>query len=732
MSFATQGAIELNSYSFDADVVEQLASNYFAQNNWPLVYFLDDDTKRIAYVGESTDASSRMRSHLANSERKKLNRLTVIGSNRFNKSATLDIESKLIQFISADGRYKLQNGNGGLRGHNYYQQSEYERLFELIWEELLENGLAKHSLEEIKNSNLFKYSPYKTLTAEQRNAVFNILEQIVEGGNKTIFTEGSAGTGKTIIATYLMMLLSSPLPALEENEDAKTFTPREYDLLKSFFTRFQNASIALVVPMTSLRETLKRVFRDIPNLKASMVIGPSDLKKKKYDLVLVDEAHRLAQRRNIPNYGSFDSTNTALGFGKEGTQLDWVLKQSNHHVLLYDSAQSVKPSDIPKDRFDALKWPSNTIRLKTQMRVSAGVDYLTFVDDLLNCRPTAANSIPNDYDLRFYESFTDLNEDLQKQEVRHGLCRRVAGYAWPWKSKKDKTAKDIELEGQQFQWNMEASDWINSKNAPQEIGCIHTTQGYDLNYAGVIFGHEITYNKQLDRIEILAENYFDANGKKGVKDPEKLKEYIVNIYKTVMHRGIRGCYVYVCDPALRAYFKNRFEALGPQHAVAQRPQKLPFKILTEEERIQNPKAIPLIPHYAAAGGFSERKVIDDFEWVELWDDTPVDKRYFVMQVVGESMNKVIPNGAYCLFRKYTGGAREGKIVLAQHSDLNFDGEPVGFTVKRYRARKMESQGRLFNLSVTLVAESSKDGFENLEIAEERGQVRVLGELVNVL
>lgn len=130
----------------------------------------------------------------------------------------------------------------------------------------------------------------------------------------------------------------------------------------------------------------------------------------------------------------------------------------------------------------------------------------------------------------------------------------VAGYAWPWKSKKDKNAYDIEIQGQWYRWNSTNQDWVNSSKALEEIGCIHTIQGYDLNYVGVIIGNEIAYRN--GQIEIYVEKYFDKYGKQTVDNVEILKVYILNIYKTLLTRGIRGTYVYICDNALREYFKQ--------------------------------------------------------------------------------------------------------------------------------------------------------------------------------
>src|SRR5690606_9884684 len=124
--------------------------------------------------------------------------------------------------------------------------------------------------------------------------------------------------------------------------------------------------VALVVSMTSLRGTLQKVFSSIDQLDSSMVISPTDISKKKYKVVLVDEAHRLRQRKNISGYGEFDKSNQRLGLNIEtGTELDWVLMQSDKQVFFYDSNQSIRLTDISASRFDQLKKSAdyNSIRL---------------------------------------------------------------------------------------------------------------------------------------------------------------------------------------------------------------------------------------------------------------------------------------------------------------------------------------------------------------------------------
>ena len=93
-------------------------------------------------------------------------------------------------------------------------------------------------------------------------------------------------------------------------------------------------------------------------------------------------------------------------------------------------------------------------------------------------------------------------------------------------------------------------------NAINEIGCIHTSQGYDLNYCALIFGHEISYNKEINEIIINEDMYFDKNGKRGIKNKYELKSYIINIYKTMLLRAVKGTYIYVCDKDLKEYLSN--------------------------------------------------------------------------------------------------------------------------------------------------------------------------------
>jgi DUF2075 family protein/DNA replication protein DnaC len=735
MSLSFELSIEVSEkYDFTKESLPRIEQNTWVKNQWPLVYFIQNDTIKLAYVGESTNASSRIKNHLANPERCKLDKISIIGSDKFNKSATLDIESSLIQYITAEGTYKLQNGNYGLINHKYYQQDLYKNLFKEVWNKLIENKIVTKSLTEIENSELFKYSPYKSLNEDQYNSVLEILDGLTTSKSTKIVISGSAGTGKTILATYLMKLLTTDVESihLEELNDEDL---REINYIVQFKKKFPNAKIGLVVAMTSLRESLENVFKKIPGLKSSMVINPSDTfkLKEKYDLLIVDEAHRLRQYKNISWMGAFKKNNEKLGLDNKGTELDWIIANSKNQIFFYDTAQSVKPSDVDADSFSKVLKEENTLllELKSQMRVKGGNNYIQFVHDLLHVTRTQTEKYEEEkYDVLLFENFGDLYSELIKKENQFGLCRMIAGYSWPWLSNPKISPKpapdvtDIELDGLNFKWNSTDKDWINSTNAFSEIGCIHTTQGYDLNYTAVIFGKEINFNKSTNCIEIDPKQYFDLNGKKGISDPESLKEYIINIYKTIMYRGIKGTFIYACNKELREYLSLH---------IVKFKKEIPFRILPFEEVKPYVNSIPLVDISAAAGKFSDLQIHSELIWVEPPFNIAVQKGYFICKVLGESMNKKIPNGSYCLFKQDEGGSRNGKIVLVESTNIHDSEFGSGYTVKEYHSVKNVSKDEWSHESIKLKPLSDRKEYSEIELAyDEMNDFKVVGIFEKVL
>jgi DUF2075 family protein len=537
------------------------------RGNWPVVYTIDNGT--TIYIGETTNATVRMQQHLDSPAKQGLSHVRVIINDEFNKSVCLDLESHLIRYLAADVKYTVINGNHGISDADYFERDRYRKDFDAIFAKLLEEGVLTRTIPDIVNSNLFKYSPYKALNTDQAVAVEEILEHLfrswAESSQQSLVVQGDPGTGKTIVAIYLVKLLmdiaqSDPEDALESDSlFADFFQPGYREVLGT-------PKIGLVIPQQSLRKTVQKVFSRTPGLDKTMVMSPFDLNSRDaFDLLIVDEAHRLGQRSNQPSAAQnkkFTENNLAL-FGDDDsrwTQLDWVQAASRHQLLLVDEAQSVKPGDLPLVAVQGLLREARSanalFHLTSQMRVAGGNDYIDFARKLINLEPTGSTDF-GEYDFRFFDDFGKMREAILAKDAEVGLSRLVAGYAWPWASRNDKSAMDIEIDGIQMQWNQVPVDWINSANSVNEVGSIHTVQGYDLNYAGVIIGSDLGYDEATGKVVFNRDNYFDSKGKEnnprlGVTySDEDLLEFVKNIYRVLLTRGIRGTYVHVVDAQLR-------------------------------------------------------------------------------------------------------------------------------------------------------------------------------------
>lgn len=580
--------VQVRDFPFDESSQSKIESwkgnNREYGSNWPVVYLIHNDDKREAYIGETLNAGKRAAQHWQNKERKHLKTIHIMTDDTFNKSVILDLEAFLIKYMSADGKYTLQNGNAGLSNFDYYSRKEYEDEFLKIWDKLKELNLVQKGITDIQNTDEYKYSPYKTLTKDQEQVLGTIL-YIINGylkhGIKTsVLVEGGAGTGKTILAVYLLKLLSDLKAEVYDEEDSEEAISPEISELRSLI-RDRELKVGIIIPQQALRVTLKRVFSKIHGMTDAKILTPMEAaragKDAPFDLLICDEAHRLHRRAGLSQYASYDQTNKDLGLSKEATELDWIIHCSKMQLLFYDSDQSVRPSDITPDTFQQIlsHQSINRLKLSSQLRCLGGDDYIQYIHEVLSIdgfgHPGIESSGPvlhesalplphgpfQDYTLRLYDDLDEMMDKINQLNDQYDLCCAVAGYGWEWVTKdkpKDTPLRDIQI-GRGYIWNRTNTDWINSDRLPYEIGCIHTVQGYDLNYVGVIFGPEIIYSKATGRIEVVKKNYHDRLGKAVGDDTEALRNYILNIYATLMTRGIHGAFVYVCDPDLREYLR---------------------------------------------------------------------------------------------------------------------------------------------------------------------------------
>lgn len=556
--------------------------------NWPVVYILDDGRKkakgtsrslRDIYVGESLNAAARMKQHLDTPAKQHLKNIRVIIDERFNKSVCLDLESYLIKMVAGDGANRVLNRNNGITEAQYYQREVYRESFRNIFERLRHEGVFTRGIAEIENSSLFKLSPFKALTEDQADSVDEIvrglLNDLERNAESTMVIQGDPGTGKTVVAIYIIKLLMDirALTSIEDLEGGSRFS--------NFFTEanrelLEHFRIGLVVPQQSLREAVKKVFRKTPGLSSDMVLTPFQVGEADgiFDLLLVDEAHRLNQRaaQAVPKLNTkFVSINKEL-FGEDDirkTQLDWLKAKSRHQVFLLDTAQSVRPADLPlkvlSDLIFETRAAGRWFQLRTQMRVKAGSDYVSYIRWILDPHPQRFPEVRKDfgdYDLRSFDSVTQMRDEIFRREADVGLSRVVSGYAWEWKSRHDLEAFDIEIEDLRLRWNSTSLDWINSRNALEEVGCIHVVQGYDLNYVGVIIGSDLRFDLEQKRFFIDRKFYFDKRGMQNNKvlgqkfSDDDILKFITQIYAVLMTRGMRGTYVYAHDLGLREYLRQ--------------------------------------------------------------------------------------------------------------------------------------------------------------------------------
>ena len=536
------------------NVIDKIGSWHFG-SNWPIVYIFYNSSK--VYIGETLDACRRVGQHISKPSFNDFTDVCLISDKTFNKSVIIDLESYLIKYIGAEGSKKITNSNAGVRNHNYFYKEAYYDDFKEIWNKLIGIGIVKKTIIDIENSELFKYSPYKSLNKEQEKAAYTILNRIYEMNNSTkqslIQVVGGAGTGKTILAVFLVKLLidinnqKEVWRTIDDSEDAAMIEKLSHQLSGI-------RSIGFVVPMIELRRTMKKIFNSIEGLSPKMIYSPEEVVEESYfDVLIVDEAHRLYRNRHLPQGAAakFKKVNPQLMGdtyqNKESdlTELDWIIRSSRLQVLFYDSRQSIRTPDIDKERFEAICKPHlyKYIELYSQMRCKGGNGYYEYIKEILEGSNLTFRSYKkiHNYKIAFFDHITELVDFINANNNSDGLSKIIAGPGWTIK-------EDIILEGKTYHW---AGSGLND----DFIHSIHKIQGFDLNFAGVIFGREIFYSKETGRIEVNRKNLKDKHAKPTGND-EAMRRYVLNIYLTLMTRGIYGTFIYVIDDDLKEYLKT--------------------------------------------------------------------------------------------------------------------------------------------------------------------------------
>jgi uncharacterized protein len=538
--------------------------------------------------------------------------------------------------------------------------------------------------------------------------------------NKNVLiVNGGPGTGKTVVAINLLVELTNR--ELTTKYVTKNRAPRE-------------------VYEAKLTRTLKK------SRISNLFVGSgafTDTPANSFGGLIVDEAHRLNEKSGLfSNLGE--------------NQIKELIDASTFTVFFLDEDQRIHWKDIG-EQSQIREWAKSLgatvteMDLVSQFRCNGSDGYLAWVDRILQVRETANTTLEgSNYEFKVCTTATELKELIERRNRVNNSARMVAGYCWDWITKKnDPSGYDIQLDGGAFKvkWNLDKDGalWILKPDSVREIGCIHTCQGLELDYVGVIIGPDLVVRNGKVITDAAKRSSGDSSikGYKGLlkTNPatahEKADFIIKNTYRTLMTRGTKGCYVYSTDPETNLYLQTQgVGALIPVFEEAEISKTVlayPYRILTPEEAAECPNAVPIFDIKIAAGDFSKEQWLQDCQYAELPDHFTAKPGFFIAQVVGESMNKRIPNGSWCLFREVSDGSRNGKVVIVQGRDIQDPDNGGQYTVKIYRSEKSQTEDSWSHQKIRLEPDSMDFNFKPITIDTDTvNKLRVVGEFLGII
>lgn len=521
-----------------------------------------------------------------------------------------------------------------------------------------------------------------------------------------LIVDGGPGTGKSVVAINLLVELTKE--NLVCQYVSKNAAPRD-------------------VYTAKLSNSFKKSF--ISNLfvgSGSFINAPQNT----YGALIVDEAHRLNMKSGLySNLGE--------------NQIIEIIQASLFSVFFIDDRQRVHIKDIGS-KAAIQKYAEtcgavvHTTKLTSQFRCNGSDSYLSWLDNTLQIRETANIRLSEeDYDFKIFSDPNELFKTIKEKNKINNKARVVAGYCWDWNSKKNPNDYDIIIPEFRFQkrWNLNSDKnlWIIGNNSIEEIGCIHTCQGLELDYIGVIIGLDMRYEngRIITDVSQRSGNDQSVKGFKSLIKQNKGKalqdadDIIKNTYRTLLTRGMKGCYVYCCDKQLAEYFAAQIE-----------PQQEPInEIRIEPEVNDEVKYIDFLPLYsirAACGYFGEGDIVDELGWMKVEGLGKLNRNMFIIQAVGHSMEPVIHDGDYCVFRANPAGSRQGKIVLTQHHNFYDTDYSGSYSIKIYSSKKTyDEYGNWAHEEICLQPKNSS--YSPIIINEEESdEFRIVGEFVGIV
>lgn len=396
-------------------------------------------------------------------------------------------------------------------------------------------------------ADMLEGNPEFTMIDDQK-VVFETAASLALRANRTnekqvMIVKGGPGTGKSVVAVNLLVHLTRE--GLVTQYISKNAAPR-------------NVYSALLSRRRKGGAYIKNLFR-----------GPDkfyELPADSFDALVIDEGHRLREKSGL--YGNLGEN-----------QIAELIASSRFSVFFIDESQRVTFADagtVADIEHLARSAGAHVFHseLNSQFRCNGSDSYLTWLDDILGIAPADEAPTLLDYDFRVFDSPHDLAQAIEQRNADANRSRIVAGYCWEWPKdgKGDPDHHDIVIPEQGFarSWNLNTSDtWAIDDGSIEQIGCIHTCQGLEFDYVGVIIGDDLRYSggQLITDASRRAKSDKSLNGLKKLSktDPERAARIadrvIRNTYRVLMTRGMKGCYVYCTDSNLAEYLRGRIPAL---------------------------------------------------------------------------------------------------------------------------------------------------------------------------
>lgn len=421
-------------------------------------------------------------------------------------------------------------------------------------------GLVDHLFSLLHGSQEFKLIDAQKLVYETSLA---LVEKAQKGRKQVLIVEGGPGTGKSVVAINLLVELTTRRRLV--HYVTRNSAPRE--VYESVLTQ-------------SFKKTrIRNLFK---GSGAYMDSPPNDM-----DTLVVDEAHRLNEKSGfMQNLGE--------------NQIKEIITAARASIFFIDEDQRVTLKDIG-EKAEIRRWAEqcgaevHELELESQFRCNGSDGYLSWIDNTLQIRETANQTLVSiDYDLQVCDTPNDLRDLIFEKNAEANKARMVAGYCWDWKGKKDPSVMDVNIpeHGFAMRWNLDKDGplWIRMPDSVSEVGCIHTCQGLELDYVGVIIGPDLIVRDGVlitDAAKRSSQDRSVHGYKKMLKeDPDRARrmadQVIKNTYRTLMTRGQKGCYLYCTDPETNEYFRARAasydlmdEVVSEQKDAAETPDSSP-------------------------------------------------------------------------------------------------------------------------------------------------------------